>query len=177
MRKHIYLITCIIMVALCMVHIVNAANYPIGKMKLSAVVIDIANDSISASGKAVLTMPNATISAKNIEVELTGKNRAFSKGTATGGVVIHAKQVDAKTGATQIIDATSDSAVMVQGENSIVLQGNVSAKITDPQQLTEPATINGPKSLTIFLNQNKIRVEGSEDSPANLTATPKEKSK
>ncbi len=175
MRK-LFCLSIVALVILCILNIGNASSYPVGKMKLSAAVIDIEQKTITAKGKAKLTAPNAVINADNIKIDLSGKDGGFSKGTASGNVVMHAKQIDSKTGASRIIDSTSNSAVMTRGENTIVLKGNVTAKITDTEQLNEPAVLNGPISVTIFLNENRIRVEGSEDNLAELTASPKENS-
>lgn len=154
----------------------NADNLTIGQIKLSAVDIVIEAASLTATGKAVLLSPNASVKANNIRVDLQNKGGGFSKGTAEGSVVIHAKQIDKATGTYRTIDATSDTAVMTQGQNNIVLKGNVVVQLTDPEQLDSPGNFSGD-TIIVYLNEKKISVKGSLDKPAELTLTPKEKPK
>lgn len=175
MRKTISLVTIAAMTAL-LASLANAATYPIGQMKLSGIDLEIEQKLIVATGKASLIASDASIRAGSIRIDLAGKGGGFAKGTATGNVVIHAKQTDKATGASQIVDSTSDSAVMAQGQNNILLKGNVVVKITYPEQMSAPGVITGD-TVTVFLNENKIRVKGSEGKPAELTATLKENPK
>lgn len=154
----------------------NADNMTIGQIKLSAPDIIIETKSLTATGKATLVSPGASIKADSIRIDLQNKGGGFSKGTAEGSVVIHAKQMDKTTGAYRIVDATSESAVMTQGQNSIVLKGSVVVKLTDPEQLDTPGVFSGD-TVTVYLNESKIRVQGSQDKPAELNITPKEKPK
>ncbi|MHB1001602.1 MAG: LPS export ABC transporter periplasmic protein LptC [Armatimonadota bacterium] len=173
--KRITVITMVLLVLAMYVQLGSTDSYAIGQMKLSGTVIDIEQKVITASGKAKLTAPNAVISADNIRLDLAGKGGGVTKGTATGNVVIHAKQID-KTNGTRTVDATSQTAVMIQGQNNIVLRGNVVVKMTDPEQLGEPGTLTSDV-VTVFLNENRIRAESVTDKQPELVVTPKEKSK
>ncbi|MHB1459523.1 MAG: LptA/OstA family protein [Armatimonadota bacterium] len=175
MRKFIILVSLIAQIFLCAVWS-SADNMTIGQIKLSAVDIVIETTTITATGKAALSSPGASIKANNILIDLQNKGGGFSKGTAHGNVVIHAKQMDKATGAYRLVDATSETAVMAQGQNNIVLTGNVIIKLTDPERLDSPGVFTG-ETVTVYLNANKIRVQGSQDKPAELNITPKEKPK
>jgi len=111
-----------------------------------------------------------------IVFEWKRKGGVFAKGFAQGNVSIHAKQMDKATGEFRLVDATSDSAVLVQGQNTIVLTGSVVVKLTDPERLDSPGVFSGD-TVTVYLNANKISVKGNEGKPAELTITPREKSK
>lgn len=175
MRIKIILAGMIVMLLFCTV-LSGADNLTIGQIKLSAIDIVIEKTTITAAGKAVLTSPGASIRADNIRIDLQNKGGGFSKGTARGSVVIHAKQMDKATGEFRFVDATSEAAVMTQGQNNIVLTNNVIIKLTDPERLDSPGIFSGD-TVTVYLNENKISVKGSSEKPAELTITPKEKPK
>lgn len=175
MRK-VVISASVIVILLLFAVMSGADNFAIGQIRLSAVDIVIETTTVTAAGKAALASPGASIKADNIRIDLQNKGGGFSKGTAEGSVVIHAKQMDKVTGSFRLVDATSATAVMTQGQNNIVLKGNVVIKLTDPERLDSPGVFSGD-TVTVYLNENKIRVQGSSEKPAELTITPKENPK
>ncbi len=154
----------------------RAESFAVSGVKLAASTIDLDATSITAKGKASLISPRASVKANTIKLELMkGKDNklVLEKATATGGVEIHASQIDKSTDTSRTIVATGDTATMVQSEDTLVLTGNVEVKVTDPQ-LAEPATLAGDK-VTIFLKKSKIQVQRSSDKQSEITVTPKEK--
>ena len=179
MKKVIAII--LFVVALCVFVVIGSAqsSFAYGDFKLLGGEAEVGLTEIIVrhvgKHRAKLIAPGASIEAELIKGNLkTGKDGelALVKGVASGGVVIHAKQVDSSTKTYRIIDAVAQEATMIQGENTIVLTGNVSAKVTDPQ-FSQPATLSGDR-VTIFLKENKVLVRGSDDKPAEITASPRE---
>jgi len=151
-----------------------AESFAVGVMKLSGSFIEIDQRVITAKGKAVFASPDAQIKAEVIRLDLAkGKDGklAFAKGTASGGVIIDAKQTDKASKTTRDIHATGQTATMVQGENTVVLTGSVEVKVTDPE-LAEPAVLTGEK-VTIYLKERKIQAQRDGGKPAELTVAPK----
>lgn len=180
-------ITAILAIALSLIFyatIGSAQNTAtIGNAKLRGGLLQIGLQEIVAKQvnkmRPIFISNNGSMEAETIRVSLgkgAGGKLSFLKGEATGGVIVHCKQVDAKTKTVKIVDATSQSASMVQGENTIVLVGNVVAKVTDPQQSAEPTVLTGER-VTIFFKESKVLSEGIGDKAAELTFIPKEASK
>lgn len=169
-----------ILLALCLyAKFGSAEGFAIGGTKLSGAEIDIdfGKQVVTAKGNAGLNAPNTSIKAESIRLELQrGKDGKLSllKSTASGGVIIHARQID-RGGKSSIVDATSKTASMAQGEDTVVLSGDVKMKVTNAD-LAEPAVLSGER-IIVYLKENRIQAQRSADNPAELTVTPKEASK
>ncbi|HET6455921.1 MAG TPA: hypothetical protein VFI02_16065 [Armatimonadota bacterium] len=169
-----------------------ASSFAIGKTTLSGTVLDWNGQTITAKGNAsfttapsktplkVGTMRLESIRANTIVLTLTsGKSQSLKEASATGGVVIRAKRADQETtqsGTTTVLRdvyATADSAVMPQTQDTVKLTGNVTVKVTEPG-VAEPIAVLSGNIVTVSLKDNKIRVEGQADKPAQFTVTPKE---
>lgn len=153
----------------------GAVTLRIGDTKLDCADLELDGQVVTARGNASLVSPEASIKAQTIRLDLArskdGKLMVV-KGTATGGVVVKAKQTDKKTKTTRDVNATAQTAVMEQGKDTVVLTGNVVVKVTDPG-LAEPAVLTG-ENATVFLKDQKIRVLGSTAKRAEATLMPKE---
>lgn len=156
----------------------DAASLRIGDMKLDCANLELDRQVVTAKGKASLVSPEASIKGQTIRLDLAKTKDGkliVVKGTATGDVVIKAKQTDKATKTTRDVDATAQTATMVRAEDTIVLTGHVVVKVTDPG-LAEPAVLTG-ETVTISLKDNKMRVEGPPGKHAELILTPKEAEK
>jgi lipopolysaccharide export system protein LptA len=170
----------------------TASSFAIGKTTLSGTVLDWNGQTITAKGNAsfttapsktplkVGTMRLESIRANTIVLTLTsGKSQSLKEASATGGVIIRAKRADQETtssGTTTVLRdvyATADSAVMPQTQDTVKLTGNVTVKVTEPG-VAEPIAMLSGNIVTVSLKDNKIRVEGQADRPAEFTVTPKE---
>ncbi len=154
---------------------VGAESLAIGNIKLTAGVITIEKDLITATGKPKLQMPDAMVTAKTIKISLVkGKDGKLTvdKATASGDVVIHARQTDKKTNTSRVVDATAQNAQAVSDER-IILSGNARVKISDPD-LAEPASLTG-ETITVFLKTSKIEAQQGAGKQAELNLTPKAK--
>ena len=182
----------VVLLILGMAVVGTAASFAIGKTTLSGTVLDWNGQTITAKGNAsfttapsktplkVGTMRLESIRANTITVTLTsGKSQALKEASATGGVVIRGKRADQETtqsGTTTVLRdvyATADSAVMPQTQDTVKLTGNVTVKVTEPG-VAEPIAMLSGNIVTVSLKDNKIRVEGQADKPAQFTVTPKE---
>lgn len=170
----------------------TAGSFAIGKTSLSGAVLDWNGQTITAKGNAsfttapsktplrVGTMRLESIRANTITVTLTsGKSQTLKEASASGGVVIRAKRADQETtqsGKVTVIRdvyATAGSAVMPQTQDVIKLTGDVTVKVTEPG-VVEPIAVLSGEIVTVSLKDNKIRVEGQANKPAEFTVTPKE---
>ena len=152
----------------------SADSISIGEISLSSPDIEMDELLINAK-KATFTAPDAKIKADNIRVELkTQKNGniTIGKSTASGNVSIEAKQKDKNTKASSTIKAKADKAVMIAGQDTITLTGNVVLDVIYPG-FTKPAVIKGDV-VTIYLSVRKIHVQGSGDKQSELKAPLKE---
>ena len=173
----------------------SAGSFAIGKTSLSGTVLDWNGQTITAKGNASFTTaPSKTplragtmrlesIKANTITVTLTsGKFQSLKEASAVGGVIIRAKRADQETtqsGAVTVLRdvyATAVSAVLPQTQDVIKLTGNVTVKVTEPG-VAEPIAVLSGEIVTVSLKDNKIRVEGQADKPAEFTVTPKEEKK
>lgn len=173
----------------------TAGSFAIGKTSLSGTVLDWDGQTITAQGNAsfttapsktplrVGTMRLESIRANTITLTLTsGKSQTLKEASATGGVVIRAKRADEETtqsGAAAVLRdvyATAASAVMPQTQDVVKLTGNVTVKVTEPG-VAEPIAVLSGEVVTVSLKDNKIRVEGQANKPAEFTVTPKEEKK
>ena len=172
-----------------------AGSFAIGKTSLSGTVLDWNGQTITAKGSAYFTTAQSTtplragtmrlesIRANTIALTLTsGKSQSLKEASATGGVAIRAKRADQETtqsGTVTVLRdvyATADSAVLPQTQDIIKLTGNVTVKVTEPG-VAEPIALLSGEVVTVSLKDNKIRVEGQANKPAEFTVTPKEKKK
>ena len=169
-----------------------AGSFAIGKTTLSGTVLDWNGQTITAQGNAsftaapsktplrVGTMRLESIRANTITLTLTsGKSQTLKEASATGGVVIRAKRADQETtqsGAVTVmrdVYATAQTAVMPQTQAVVKLTGNVTVKVTEPG-VAEPIAVLSGEVVTVSLKDNKIRVQGQANKPAEFTVTPKE---
>lgn len=173
-----------------------ANSFAFGKSKLSAKVIELDGQSVSAVGNASLTMTSSGVSlklgqvrlesmtAQSINVDLKkdkNKKLAMKSASATGGVVIRAKRADKDTGpdgkpiiVIHDVHASAKSAVMAEGQDYVKLTGDVLVKITEPGVAEPVAEITG-EIVTISLTGGKIRIEGQGDKQADVTVSPPQK--
>ena len=173
----------------------GADSYAVGKMNLSGPVLEIDNDGITASGGANFvstvttgpmkpgTMRVDSLRAEKIRLDLARDKKgrqALKQATATGNVVIKGKRAEqsadeAGKPITTIQDfvATADNVNMPEGQDIVVLTGNVLVKVTEPG-VPEPIWTLDGKKATFSLKDNKMRIEGDAGKPAALTVTPKE---
>ena len=182
----------VVLLILGMAVVGTAASFAIGKTTLSGTVLDWNGQTITAKGNAsfttapsktplkVGTMRLESIRANTITVTLTsGKSQALKEASATGGVVIRGKRADQETtqsGTMTVLRdvyATADTAVMLQTQDVVKLTGNVMVKVTEPG-VAEPIAMLSGNIVTVSLKDNKIRVEGQANKPAEFTVTPKE---
>jgi lipopolysaccharide transport protein LptA len=174
-KSLIIVLAVLIAVGLCVCTIRAENRQVIGGMTLKAVSFEMDENLVIAKGKASLTSKEASVKADEIRIYLEkGKSNklVLSKATATGNVVIHARQTDQATKTSRVVDATAKSATLVQGSDSLELTGNVLVKVTDPQ-LEKPAEVSGDK-VTVYLQKLKIRVDGTSDKQAEIDVTPVE---
>ena len=177
------------------VGLAGAANLPIGKATLSGTVLDWDGDTITAKGNAsfVLVSPRTPLKAGSMRLEsmkaetitlslTTEKNRrqTLKEASAAGGVIIKAKRADQETDGTgelvtvvRDVIATARAATLMQAQDAVKLTGSVVVKVMEPG-VAEPVAVLAGETVTFFLKENKIRVEGQPDKPAEFTVTPKE---
>ena len=161
---------------------------------LSSKIIEISNQAFTLEGKAHLavtyasttiktgTMRLESMSAEKIDVELARDakgGQSPSKVAAIGGVIMKAKRADEEANRTdgpvtifRDVHATAQTATTESLEN-LVLKGNVVVKIMEPG-IAEPVAVISGETVRVSLKDNKIRVEGQSDKPAELTVTSKE---
>lgn len=176
----------------------RAASYSLGKVTLSASVIEWENLLVKAVGNARLvssssqtavpagTMRLTSIEAKEIRVDLSrdkGEQVSIKSAAASGGVTIKAKRADAETDAAgksttvvRDVNATAQSAVLSQGQDTVVLTGNVIVKIIEAGKPEPFASVTG-QTVTYFMKENRIQVKGQNGDPAAVTVTPGEEGK
>jgi lipopolysaccharide export system protein LptA len=129
------------------------------------------------------TMRLDALSANKINVQLVKDakgSQSPSKAHATGGVAIKARRADRVTSESgQIktilrdVRATAKEASLVQSEDQVVLTGDVIVTITEPGVEEPLAVITGDK-VTVFLKENRFRVEGQSGKQAEMSVTTKE---
>lgn len=173
----------------------RADSYSIGKTTLRGDILELDNLVIKAIGNASIvstgtssaipagTMRLESLKSAEIRVELTRDKKGemtTKEAAATGGVSIKAKRADKETDANgksvtiiRDVTATAKTATLVEGQETIALKGNVVVKITEPGQAEPIAVVTG-ENVMVFLKENRIRVVGGSDKPAELTYTPKE---
>lgn len=176
----------------------SADSYAVGKVALKGAVLEYDGLAITAKGSASLlslapdspieagTMRLESLDAESIRLDLTrDKNRelAVEKAAATGGVILKARRADKETtqaGAVVTVvrglRATGQTATLVQGQDVVVLKGDVIVRVTEPGT-AEPIAVLTGDTATVSLKENKIRIEGSSGRPAEFVVTPKEEEK
>lgn len=174
-----------------------AESFPVGKMVLSGQVLELDNLTVMAKGDAGFvssasdanipagTMRLKSISADTIRMDLArdkSKKLIPKEASATGGVVMKAKRADVEKGddGKQItvlrdVIATAQSAV-TEGQDKIVLRGNVVVKVVEPG-IAEPIAMLTGETVSVSLKDNKITVAGNPGKRAEITVTPKESEK
>jgi lipopolysaccharide export system protein LptA len=177
------------------ISVIGADSYALGKMKLSGDLIEVDGQNVTAKGNPSLTsnysagtmkagtMRVDSLKADTIQLDLTkgaDKKQALKGAVATGSVVIKGKRAEEnvdesgkKTVTIQDVNATAQSAVLVQDKQEVVLTGNVVVKVTEPG-VAEPVWALNGKKVTLFLKDNRMLVEGQPDNQAEITVTPKE---
>lgn len=171
----------------------SAASIAVGRMSLRGMTIEYDESQIvTVTGKASFVAPGSgdipvgkmrldSLAAQTISVELgkgADKKLSAKKASAIGGVTIKARRAnktDDGTGKTiQNVYATAQSAVMETSKDEVVLSGSVVVKLTEPGDSEPMGMLTGDR-VVFSLKDNKIRIEGQSDRPADITFTPKEK--
>ncbi|MCC6484724.1 MAG: hypothetical protein IT209_07760 [Armatimonadetes bacterium] len=150
------------------------SNQPVGPVQVSARVIEwLEQDLILTGGTPRVHSLDGRFDFRGGKIVVTlnrGKSvqrkDLVAKVVATGGATVDAKLPD------RTVHATASKATYDHASETVVFEGNVKAKVMDPQ-LTEPGTLVGQKA-TLWLNagpgQTRVKVEGA---PATIQVTPK----
>lgn len=172
----------------------SADSFALGKMTLSGKTIEYANQTVTVAGKASFTSisPQGTVKpgtmrldamrADSIRVDLVkdkGGKLSPDKAVATGDVFVKAKRADIVAGQGSVlrdVHATAKSATFDSGLATVVLTGSAEIKILEAGAKEPIAVLSGDK-VTISLKDNKMRVEGQSEKPAEITYTQSDKEK
>jgi lipopolysaccharide export system protein LptA len=120
--------------------------------------------------------------AKSIRVDLVkGADKRMSAKTAVaeGGVTIEARRSNVSKDQPPVIQnlhAVAQTATMQTDADKIILSGDVVVKVIEPG-LSEPVNTIVGNRVIFSMKENKMRVEGESDKPAEITMTQKEKPK
>lgn len=151
------------------------STQPIGPVELSARVIEwLEADIILTGGSPRARSLDGRYDFHGTKVVVTlnkGKNiprkDLVARVVASGGTTVDARLPD------RTVHVTATKAIYDHASETVVFDGNVSARVTDPQ-LAEPSLLSGQK-VTLWLNagpgETRVKVEGA---PASIQVTPKD---
>ena len=171
----------------------SADSMMVGQMKLISpdIEIDFQGGHLVATHKATFTnvsrvpLPAGQIrldslNAPTISVDLAeGKHMSPKRAVASGGVTIDAHDMKVTKGQSPVlqrIHGSSKTATMESNDNLVTLTGNVVVTVTEAGSSEPLQTIRGDKVICM-LKENKFRILGTEDAPAEVTSPLEENTK
>lgn len=157
------------------------------KLKQNIVVLK-GNASLVNTATGSKMLPNSmrldAMNSDTLKIDLANQKNgslALRSAVATGGVIVKGKRANLTTGSDgqkqviiQDVLATAQNAEMPEGEDKIILTGNVVLKILDPG-VAEPSTVVTGAKVVVLLTDAEISVDAPSDGLVEITMTMKEK--